>query len=201
MMSHSMCSVMFVKGKHSRGVSTIGTLNNVIIGINTNEGDIILVIISSTQVLSLLLLIIDVRMNTIPSGPQNKKFLYANYPSLKSLLIHFVSIRRHHTLGRTDPFRFVSFPRLHTFPFLLLLLFFFFLLFIIRTMILINDVNIQQDSIDFVSNRIGHESIYRSIYGSGNRMGLEAALREAKTAICPTVTTRTLRWWWYFFLR
>ena len=107
-MSHSMCSVMFVKGKHSRGVSTIGTLNNVIIGINTNEGDIILVIISSTQVLSLLLLIIDVRMNTIPSGPQNKKFLYANYPSLKSLLIHFVSIRRHHTLGRTDPFRFVS---------------------------------------------------------------------------------------------
>ena len=68
-------------------------------------------------------------------------------------------------------------------------------------MVVINDVKIQQDVIDFVSNRIGHENIYRSIYGSGNRTDLEAALREAKVAICPTVTTRTLRRWWYFFLK
>ena len=68
-------------------------------------------------------------------------------------------------------------------------------------MVIINDVRIQQDVIDFVSNRIGHANIYRTFQGSGNRTNLEAALRAAKAEICPRVTTKTLRRWWYYFLK
>ena len=62
----------------------------------------------------------------------------------------------------------------------------------------IDDIYIQRRVVTFVACELGEDAA-DTYKGSGSRTRLEPLLKQAKKAICPTVSTRALKKWWYFF--
>ena len=62
-------------------------------------------------------------------------------------------------------------------------------------MVVINDIRIQRDVINYVAQSLGPEIDF-AYRGSTYRTGLQRALLDAKDAIAPKVDVGTLRRWW-----
>ena len=64
----------------------------------------------------------------------------------------------------------------------------------------IDDVNLQQTVIKYITHYLGAEAFF-CVEGCQLKTKLESVLRDTKHLIVPTATTQNLRQWWYHYTK
>jgi hypothetical protein len=68
-------------------------------------------------------------------------------------------------------------------------------------MVVIDAVSIQQRVIEAIAQGLGPDLVWKCFEGMETTTPLQSVLRDVRRRIAPTISERTMRRWWYYFLK